>query len=60
MKKITVCNQKGGAGKTTLTMLLATSLAKAGQTVGIIDLEKATESNMMRSFTTPPRRLETP
>jgi len=39
MKKITVCNQKGGAGKTTLTMLLATSLAKAGQTVGIIDLD---------------------
>lgn len=39
MKKITVCNQKGGAGKTTLTMLLATSLAKAGQSVGIIDLD---------------------
>jgi len=38
--KITLCNQKGGAGKTTLTMLLAMALANAGKRVGIIDLDK--------------------
>ena len=37
--KITLCNQKGGAGKTTLTMLLAMALARAGKKVGVIDLD---------------------
>lgn len=37
---ITLCNQKGGAGKTTVTMLLALALANAGKQVGIVDLDK--------------------
>ena len=37
---ITLCNQKGGAGKTTITMLLALALANAGKRVGIVDLDK--------------------
>ena len=36
---ITLCNQKGGAGKTTLTMLLAMAFSSVGKTVGIIDLD---------------------
>ena len=34
---ITICNQKGGAGKTTLTLLLAMALESVGRTVAIID-----------------------
>jgi len=34
---ITLCNGKGGTGKTTLTVLLATALADAGHRVGIND-----------------------
>jgi chromosome partitioning protein len=35
--QITLCNQKGGAGKTTLTLLLAMALEDVGKKVGIID-----------------------
>ncbi len=35
--KITLCNGKGGAGKTTLAVLLATAFQKAGHRVGLID-----------------------
>ena len=34
---ITLCNQKGGAGKTTLTLLLAMALEEAGRSVAILD-----------------------
>ena len=34
---ITLCNQKGGAGKTTLTLLLAMALENVGRKVGVID-----------------------
>jgi chromosome partitioning protein len=34
---ITLCNQKGGAGKTTLTLLLAMALEEAGRSVAIMD-----------------------
>lgn len=34
---ITLCNQKGGAGKTTLTLLLALALENVGRRVAIID-----------------------
>lgn len=34
---ITLCNQKGGAGKTTLTLLLAFALAEVGRKVAVID-----------------------
>ena len=58
MKRITVCNQKGGAGKTTLTMLLATSLAKAGHTVGIIDLDpQGTSTDWLNNLPSPEENL---
>lgn len=34
---ITLCNQKGGAGKTTLTLLLAMALEDIGRRVAIVD-----------------------
>ena len=34
---ITLCNQKGGAGKTTLTLLLAMALEDIGRKVAVID-----------------------
>lgn len=34
---ITLCNQKGGAGKTTLTLLLAMALEDVGRSVAVID-----------------------
>ncbi len=35
--KITMCNGKGGAGKTTLAVLLATAFQKAGHRVALVD-----------------------
>lgn len=35
--KITLCNQKGGAGKTTLTVLMASALAEVGHEVAVLD-----------------------
>ena len=35
--KIALCNQKGGSGKTTATLLLSYAMASAGSSVGIID-----------------------
>jgi chromosome partitioning protein len=34
---ITLCNQKGGTGKTTLSILLAYTFANAGYSVGLLD-----------------------
>lgn len=36
---VTVAQQKGGAGKTTLVIQLATALAEAGRKVGIMDID---------------------
>ena len=39
MKTVAIISQKGGAGKTTLAVHLATAAAAAGHTVAIIDLD---------------------
>ncbi len=39
MATIAVCNQKGGAGKTTLSLILADQLASSGQRVTVIDAD---------------------
>lgn len=38
-KVVTVAQQKGGAGKTTLVIQLATALAEAGRKVGVMDID---------------------
>ena len=46
---ITLCNGKGGTGKTTLTVLLAHALAEAGKRVAILDLDpQATATAWLR------------
>lgn len=37
--RIAICNQKGGSGKTTATVLLAYALGAAGKKVGVLDLD---------------------
>lgn len=39
MKTIALLSQKGGAGKTTLSLNLAVALQRAGLTVGVIDID---------------------
>ena len=36
---ITLCNQKGGAGKTTLSFLLASAFSEIGKSVGLMDFD---------------------
>src|SRR5947209_16979046 len=36
---VTVCNGKGGSGKTTVTILLAAALAEAGHQVAVLDTD---------------------
>lgn len=46
--KITVCNGKGGAGKTTLAVLLASAFQKAGHRVALLDRDpQATASRWL-------------
>ena len=39
MKTLTVCNQKGGVGKTTVALLLADAAARAGMHVLLVDVD---------------------
>jgi len=46
MKKIAIISQKGGVGKTTITVHLATAAALAGYSVAVVDLDpQATAAN---------------
>ena len=42
MKTISIIGQKGGTGKTTVTLALAVAAMKAGKTVAVIDLDPQT------------------
>lgn len=56
MKKteiIAVANQKGGVGKTTTTVNLATSLARQGKKVLILDMDAQANSTMCMGFQNP-------
>ena len=39
MRKITVCNGKGGSGKTTATILLGLALVEAGHKTKVLDID---------------------
>src|ERR1700754_4556067 len=39
MRKITVCNGKGGSGKTTATILLGLALVEAGHKAKVLDID---------------------
>lgn len=47
---ITICNGKGGTGKTTLAILLAHALAEAGRRTAVLDLDpQGTARNWLRA-----------
>jgi len=46
---ITICNGKGGSGKTTLAVLLASALVEAGKLAAVLDLDpQGTATNWLR------------
>jgi chromosome partitioning protein len=66
MRKITVCNGKGGSGKTTATILLGLALVEAGHKAKVLDIDPQntasrwiTDTSATVLVDTPPR-LDTP
>lgn len=49
-RKIVICSQKGGVGKTTTTVNLATALVKMGKKVLVVDLDSQGETTIAFGF----------